>query len=257
MRAARKLLKRAGRDRARACLVDSPMVAAEALRAGAGMRRLFVAQDDARWGELAAAAAARGVPVAIVPVRVIAALSDTTTPQGVVAVVEDPSRPLSLATAGASLVVVLADVRDPGNAGTLLRSASAAGADAVVFARGAVDPFHPKTLRAAAGATWHVPVVRDVEPRACLADLRLQGLSIIGSDAGAPSPLDEADLTGPIALVLGNEAHGLPAAGPEMFDEVLSIPMPGHAESLNVASAGSIILFEAVRQRRAAARSPS
>jgi TrmH family RNA methyltransferase len=182
---------------------------------------------------------------------VLAALSETRTPQGVVAVARMPDGTAEV-PADADLVLVLAGVSDPGNAGTLVRSAVAAGAGAVVFTEGSVDPLGPKTVRASAGALFHTTILRDVAVEEVTTDLRSRGLLVVGA-AVQGEPIDRLDLTGPVAFVLGNEAWGLPEELSLGLDAVASIPMPGPTESLNVGVAGSILLFEAVRQRRAAA----
>jgi TrmH family RNA methyltransferase len=146
---------------------------------------------------------------------------------------------------------VLAEVRDPGNAGTLVRAAVAAGAEAVVFGAGSVDPLGPKTVRAAAGSLFSVTVIRNVDIRQALAQLRASGFTVVGADARATTSPEQVDLTARVALVLGNEAWGLPAEMVDLLDLTVGIPMPGPVESLNVGIAGSILLFEAVRQRRA------
>ena len=217
-----------------------------AIEAGAEVVEVFVCDAP----DVADAAAARGIPVVAVTERVVAALSDVTSPQGVVAVVRAPDVALDDALRGARLVLVLAEVRDPGNAGTLVRSAAAAGARAVVFARASVDPFHPKTVRATAGTLFRVPVVRDVELADAVAALRRAGLRVVGADARAPSAWDGDRLDGRVALVLGNEAWGIGDDDRGLLDDVVGIPMPGAAESLNVGIAGSILLFEAVRRAR-------
>ena len=197
-----------------------------------------------------ALAAERDVVPVSVPGRVLDALADTTTPQGVVAVVETPSVSLEEALAGSSLVLVIAAVSDPGNAGTLVRSAVAGGADAVVFTKGVVDPFHPKTLRASGGSLWRTPIAPSVDVDRCLQALEGSDLATVGADARAPKVLWEADLTRPLALLLGSESRGLPPEIASRVSETYSIPMPGPAESLNIAVAGSIFLFECARQRR-------
>lgn len=221
----------------------------EALEAGAIVRDVFVAPESAA-GEVVSRASAVGIPVHRVTDRVIAALADTTTPQGTVAVVAAPGMALEDIPDTPSLVVVLADVRDPGNAGTLLRSALAAGASAAVFCRGSADPLHPKTVRAAAGSIFHLPIIRGTSVEDAADALSRLGLRLIGADAHAPMPAYSTDLVEPFALFLGNEAWGLPPASRHLLDHSVSIPMPGGSESLNVAVAGSILLFEAVRQRR-------
>ena len=180
---------------------------------------------------------------------VLATLADTSTPQGVVAVVQIRSLDLASLPGDADLVVVLADVRDPGNAGTILRSALAAGADAAVFGTGSVDPYHPKTVRAGAGALFRLPVVRGMETPAAIEALKARGFSAIGADASGDTSYTDVEMTGRVAIVLGNEAWGLPAETSALLDRSVAIPMPGPAESLNVGIAGALLLFEAVRQR--------
>jgi TrmH family RNA methyltransferase len=237
------------RDRANAFLVEGPLAVAEALKSQVGVDDVFAAAH-AMSRDVAALAAAREVPVTFVRDEVLAALSDTTTPQGVVAVVAMPSWSIDDLPARADLVLVLAEVRDPGNAGTLVRSAVAAGASGVVFTPGAVDPWHPKTVRATAGALFHVPVIRHRAVDDALQSLRRADFVVIGADAASTRPLDSVDLTRRVALVVGNEAWGLPSHMRHLLDEDVGIPMPGPVDSLNVGIAGSILLFEAVRQRR-------
>jgi TrmH family RNA methyltransferase len=221
---------------------------ADALAANAPLTEVFVDHTVPGARSLGAAAAQQGVPVVRVTASVIKALSDSTTPQGVVATARLRPTTLAQLPEGVDLVLVLAQVRDPGNAGTLVRSAVAAGAGAVVFTSGTVDPLGPKTARAAAGALFEVPVI-SAELHDALAGLRAMGFTTIGSDAGALTSYDEIDLTGRVALVVGNEAWGMGGEAPRALEKLVSIPMPGRMESLNVAVAGSILLFEAVRQR--------
>jgi TrmH family RNA methyltransferase len=221
----------------------------EALAARAPVREVFVTPEHAEAEPIERAAAAADAAVVRVTASVLQALSDTTTPQGVVAVAEMTDPPGALPQ-GTDLVVVLDQIRDPGNAGTLLRCAAAAGAGAAVFTRGSVDPYSPKTVRAAAGALFRIAVVRDAplpEAARMLADA---GLRLVGADASAPAAYDSLDYTGAVAFVVGNEAWGIEAGHRDLLDDVVGIPMPGDAESLNAAIAGAILLFEAVRQRR-------
>ena len=187
------------------------------------------------------------VPPLKVSTAVMKALTDSASPQGVAAIVQTPDTSLARLPERASLVLVLAEVRDPGNAGTLIRSALGAGADAVVFTSGSVDPFGPKTVRSAAGALFAIPIVQ-ADLGEVTTMLKGRGFSLLGTEAEAHAVHDVA-LTGPVALVLGNEAWGLPPAAKSLLDGLVGIPMPGPAESLNVAVAGSILLFEAARQR--------
>lgn len=149
------------------------------------------------------------------------------------------------------LIVVLSQIRDPGNAGTLIRSAAASGCGGVVFSAGSVDPFGPKTLRAAAGSVFHTPLVTKVDLADAVDRLRESGYALVGADARSEHSLYELDLTRPTAVVLGNESWGLADVDAADLDVVAGIPMPGSIESLNVGVAGSLFLFEAARQRLA------
>ncbi len=189
---------------------------------------------------------------------VLARVAGTVTPQPVMAVVETPTFRLDDILAGLDksgahpgLVVVCADVRDPGNAGTVVRSAWAAGADAVVACQGTVDLWNPKAVRASAGAILHLPVVAAGSTVFVLEQLGARGLRRLGTVREGGVDYATQDLTVPSAVVLGNEAAGLavPALQPYL-DELVSIPMPGGAESLNVGTAAAVLCFEAVRQRR-------
>jgi RNA methyltransferase, TrmH family len=222
------------------------VVVAEALSAGAYVVEVFVIPGASEKIESLAAAA--DVPVHRVSEQVLASVSDTATPQGVVARVRSPALSIEELELGAGLVVVLADVRDPGNAGTLMRSALAVGADGVVACSGAVDPLHPKTVRASAGAIFRISLVRGVEVGAAVEALRARGLVVVGADQNGADAWT-VDLTRPLALVIGNEAWGMGSTVRSAVDEVVSIPMPGPTESLNAGIAGSVLLFEALRQR--------
>ena len=235
--------------------MEGPVVVAEALDVGAPVTDLFVA-DEPHAAQLIARAEESAARVHFVTDAVLDSICDTVTPQGVAAIVRWERRSVGDLLTGAPLILVLASVRDPGNAGTLMRSALAAGATGVVVARGAVDPLHPKTVRASAGAIFRIPMLRDEDLAPVLAELRRSGVTIVGADAGSKTAPDDVDLSSPIALVLGNESWGLPEDVRSEVDTTVGIPMPGPAESLNVAIAGSILMFEAVRQRRLSSPSP-
>ncbi|MGH8972311.1 MAG: TrmH family RNA methyltransferase [Acidimicrobiia bacterium] len=233
-----------------AFVVEGANVISTALLAGAELEALFVAPEaEAACPELLALAADRGLDVLPLAAGVIERVSDTVTPQPVLAVVRRRGAILA-DLAAADLVVVGVDVRDPGNAGTLVRSAEAAGAQGVVFCRGSVDVTNPKTVRASAGALFHVPVVEGGDPQEVLGVLGEAGLVRIGTAARGGVRPDQADLTGRVALVFGNEAHGLPAEVEPGLDGVVTIPMAGRTESLNLGMAAAILLYETQRQRR-------
>ena len=211
------------------------------------VRDVFVTEPGA---EVAQRAQAAGAHVHEVSDQVLRAVSDATTPQDVVAVAELPPTSLDFLDLSTGLILVLAQIRDPGNAGTLVRSAIASGCGGVVFTEGSVDPFGPKTLRAGAGAAFRIPIVSKVSLDACLDFLRDAGVATVGADARSDTSIYEIDLTPPTAIVLGNESWGLPDDDSSKLDRVAGIPMPGGAESLNVGVAGSLFLFEATRQRQ-------
>lgn len=229
-----------------AFLIEGPNAVLEALRSGISIEDVFVTEDAALRNSIEELA---GNNVNVVPDKLLRAISDTDTPQGVVAIAERPVRGLTALPDDASLVLVLAAVRDPGNAGTLLRSATAAGADAVVFAGACVDPYGPKTVRASAGSMARLVVIEEESLPAAVDHLRKSGLQVLATDSSGGS-VYERDLSPPIAFVLGNEAWGLDPDDTSDMDGYVGIPMPGPVESLNVGIAGSVLLFEALRQRR-------
>jgi TrmH family RNA methyltransferase len=186
--------------------------------------------------------------VTLVGERVMRMLSDSSSPQGVVGVAQAPDATLDHLKAS-DLSLILAGVRDPGNAGTLVRSAAAANAGAVVFTEGSVDPLNPKTVRACAGALFLVPLVREADVAEAISAARGAGIRVLGADVRGEADLDSVDLTEPTSFVLGNEAWGFEPGLENMLDGTVSIPMPGRTDSLNVGIAGSILLFEAVRRR--------
>ena len=221
----------------------------DALEAGARIEELFVA-DDMDTDPIVGLARERGAYIHVAGWQVVKAVSDSVTPQGMVAVLASPLAELGSVTLDAGLVVVLAGVGDPGNVGTLIRTAAAAGADAVILTEGSADPLNPKTARASAAALFATTIVADVSLDDAVEHVRSLGAVVLGAAGDSARSIYDADLTRPVALVLGNESWGLDAAQEHLLDDTVSIPMPGSVESLNVATAGSIVMFEALRQRR-------
>jgi TrmH family RNA methyltransferase len=177
-------------------------------------------------------------------------VSDTVTPQPLAAIVAMTDVELD-ALRTAEFIVVCVDVRDPGNLGTVFRVAEGSGAGGVICCEGSVDAFSPKTVRASAGSLFHVPVVAGGEPLEVLDRMGRWDVRRVGTDAHGGTPYDSVDLSTPTALVLGNEAHGLPDALAPELDATVSIPMVGRTESLNVGMAAAVLCFERARQRRA------
>jgi TrmH family RNA methyltransferase len=192
--------------------------------------------------------------------KAAAALTDAVTPQGIVIRCAHPQTTVADVLAGSpKLVVVLVRASDPGNAGTVIRLADAAGADGVILAGESVDAFNPKAIRASAGSLFHLPVARAEDPIALLDELATAGLSVLATTGSADRDLDSLADDGilelPTAWLLGSEAHGLPQDVITLADEAVRVPIYGKAESLNLASAAAICLYaSAGAQRRAAAR---
>lgn len=235
-------------------MVEGAKLLAEARHAGATVETVFVDPEAARASEreLAEACEQDGARLVEVQSGVLSRALDIVTPQPIAATVQQVDRPLG-ACLSPTLALVLAGVGDPGNAGTLIRSAAAAGADLVVICKLSVDLYNPKTVRASAGAMFHLPVTIDVTLDETLEFLARSGVKRWGTAARGGVDYTEADLAVPSAVVLGNEAHGIPQSSTGGLDGVLTVPISTDTESLNVAVAGALLCFEAARQRRQAA----
>jgi TrmH family RNA methyltransferase len=245
---AARLRKRGLREQDRRFLVEGGQGVAEALEAGAVDTVLHTPGSSGRVPEVVGAARSAGLEVLEVAPSVIRHLTSAVTPQGVVAV----ARFVDVAVddfPGTGLVPVLASVRDPGNAGAILRSADAAGAAGVVFTRDSVDVYNPKSVRASAGSLFHLPVARDVSVEETVGNLRERGARVLAAASDGEVPMDRADFTGSVALMLGNEAWGLPDEVRALADATVRVPIHGSAESLNLAAAATLLMFEASRQR--------
>jgi TrmH family RNA methyltransferase len=243
----RKLVsRRAARDAEGVFVVEGAKVLDEALDAGAAVEAVYAALDTR--DPVVSRAAAMGHPVYDLARGVIEKVADTVTPQPVLAVVARPTTALD-DLRDADLLVVAIDVRDPGNMGTVLRSAEAAGAGGVICCEGCVDVYQPKAVRASAGSVFHVPVVVGGRPVEVLERIGAWGTRRLGTAAHGGVAYHDVGLTGRVALVLGNEAHGLPDDVEHLIDERVTIPMRGRTESLNVGMAAAVLCFEAARQR--------
>ncbi len=246
--AARKLTERAGRRAAGLFLVEGPNAVREALAAGA-VRELFCTPAQAYEGVSYAG------PIHLVDDRAAAALSETVHPQGVVAVCALADVPPEVALARRpQLAVLLAEVSDPGNAGTVLRTADAAGAGLVAFGGGSVDPYNGKVVRSAAGSHFHVDLVCDVPADQVIHAARAAGLRVLAATGDGSAGLDDEDAAGRLAAptlwVLGNEARGLPPELASRCDDRVRIPIHGRAESLNLAAAAAVVLYTSARAQR-------
>lgn len=251
--AARRLAKRAFRNQHRLFLAEGPQAVREAAAAPGVVRELFATAESAeRHAEIIETASA---PVHLVSGQVMDALAQTVTPQGLVAVCSFVDVELAQVVARRPrLVAVLAAVRDPGNAGTVIRVADAAGADAVILTDASVDVYNGKCVRASAGSLFHLPIVTGVRAEAAVTELRAAGLRVLAADGAAKRDLDTAlargELAGSTAWLFGNEAWGLPAATRDLADAGLRVPVYGRAESLNLATAAAVCLYASAREQR-------
>lgn len=252
MKRARQLAKRSQRERTRLFLAEGPQAVAEAQGYGSLITELFVtAAARLRHDVIIDAVAAAKIPVHEIGGELMAELAQTVTPQGLLAVCPFIDVPLAdLVAASPRLVVLLANVRDPGNAGTVLRTADAAGADGVIFADASVDPYNSKCVRSSAGSLFHLPIVTGVPLAEAIAGLREAGLAVLAADGGASLRLDQlsdARLGRPTVWMFGNEAWGLPSDLLEQADGAVAVPIYGRAESLNLAAAAAVCLYASAR----------
>ena len=242
-----KLLRHVGRIRAGRFLAEGPNLVEAAVARGLAVE-VFATEDAAgRHASLIA-----GLAVQLVTERAAKALSDTVTPSGLVAVCKLPAPDLADVLRGhPALVAVAVGISEPGNAGTLIRIADAMGAAAVVLAGHAVDPYNGKCLRASTGSIFAVPVIVEPDAIAAVTALREAGLRVAATTVDGEVDLADADLAAPIAWLFGPEAQGLPADVAALADLRVRIEMPGNAESLNVAAAAAICLYQSARAHRA------
>jgi len=244
--AAVKLHRHVGRRRAARFLAEGPNLVEAALRRGLVSEVFATESASARFGAMLT-----DVPVHLVTERAAKALSDTVTPVGLVAVCAVPEVALADVIADRPrLVAVAVEISEPGNAGTLIRIADAMGADAVVLAGHSVDPYNGKCLRASAGSIFSIPVVSDADAAAVVGSLSDAGAQVLATTVDGGVSLDDASLSEPTAWLFGPEAHGLSTSLADMATHRIHIPMPGTAESLNVAAAAAICLYQSARARR-------
>lgn len=254
MKYIKKLSQRSFRQKERKFVVEGVRLVEEALQSSWRTETLVYssrAAENPRASKLLELARDKGAEIYEVTEGILAELADTETPQGVLAVLWQPDYALAdvIPTGQQPLVVVVDSVQDPGNLGTIIRSADAAGASGVVLLKGTVDLYNPKTLRSTMGSVFHLPVVTADAVADALTYLTKVGITLVVGDPTDGVPAFDVNLQKAVGIVVGNEGAG-PRA--EIFDykhSKVTIPMPGRAESLNVAMAASILLYEAIRQR--------
>lgn len=254
VRAARRLRRRRERSATGRLLVEGPNAVDEALD---HLQQVFVTTEPtARVAATLTRCATAGVPALQVTDRALHALADAQTPQGIVGVAARPPATLEMLS-HAALLVVLDRVADPGNLGTVVRTADAAGADGVILTAGSVDPTNAKAVRASAGSLFHLPVVDGVAPVDLADHCRRAGIRMVAACVNGTQRYDDVTWSTPTAIVFGNEAHGLSAQMREHVAATVSVPIRrverlgyrGHAESLNLATTTAVVVFEIARQR--------
>ncbi|MDZ5622151.1 TrmH family RNA methyltransferase [Nocardioides bizhenqiangii] len=245
---ARKLSRRSVRTERRLFLADGPKAVEGALEVPDRVVEVFATPSAAEQH----AALLAGADATLVDDRALASLSDAVNPAGLVAVVRHFDQAVDDMLDANGMLVICADIRDPGNAGTVLRTADAAGAHAVVFAGQSVDPYNPKTVRASVGSLFHVPFAIDSDPEGLIRNAQANGWVVLAADGGGEVDLFEADdlLNQRVAWLFGNEAWGLPAELAELADHRVRIPIHGRAESLNLATAAALCLYASARSLR-------
>jgi len=256
----RQTFARAERTDDGSCAVEGLRIVEEATRSGLRFRAVFFKESAQNLAERLLPQIGANVETLLLPDKLFDDTVPSETPQGVAALVR--MKEFSLADVLERLqvgpVIVLAGLQDPGNLGTILRSAEAFGSAGVVLGEGTVSPFNSKVIRASAGSVFRLPVVTGKTPigkaagslEEISAKLRAQGVRLIATSSHKGTPLDQANLTGPAAIFVGSEGSGLPRAVLAQADELIAIPHTQQVESLNAGVAGSIVLYEAARQRR-------
>lgn len=262
IRAVTKLHQKAARSETGLFLLEGPQAVAEALAYRAELVVELYATPTAleRYPDIAQTAVDAGVDVEFVTEQVLESMADTVTPQGIVAVCHQFPTSIKeiFGTRGGKspfLVAILEEVRDPGNAGTIIRAADAAGADAVVLSGRSVDLYNPKVVRSSTGSIFHVQIAVDVELQPVLDHARAAGLIVIAADIRGENLVEarhDGTLARPTAWLFGNEARGLTDEQLEMADRVLRVPLYGKAESMNLATAASVCLYESAFAQREA-----
>ena len=265
VKTARRLARRNSRAEHRLFLAEGAKALTEALHSG-GVVEVFASEAASEeYAALRKAVDDAGVPWLLCDDAAVSSLSGAVTPQGIVAVcrfldvdLDEVLSPVVEERASASVskpptLVICADVRDPGNAGTVIRTADGSGADGVVLAGHSVDPYNDKTVRATVGSLWHLPVVLHDEPAEVVRRAQAAGFVVLAADGAGETDLFEAEasglLDGKIAWLFGNEAWGLPDELAALADHRVSIPIYGRAESLNLSTAAAVCLYASARRR--------
>ena len=249
VKAAAELKQKKYRTQNGVYLAEGLRTAEEAVAYKAVETLFYVATDDERTMRLLEDAAAQNIKLVCVSENVMKKIADTETPQGIIAVCKMRQPKLENLLASGKMLLVLDRVGDPGNIGTMLRTADAAGIGGLVLLKGCADIYAPKTVRSSMGSLFHIPVLSGVSEQEFVSAAKKAGYDLLVTCLDGADNLYKADLSGRIAFVMGNEAGGVSETLLEKADKRVYIPMAGRAESLNVAMAAGIVMFEALRRK--------
>lgn len=248
VKAAAELKQKKYRQQRGVFLAEGLRTVEEAVAFKAAQQIFYTATEDERTLRLLEQAALMQLKLSCVSEAVMKKIADTETPQGIIAVCRMQEQPLEKLLASGKLLLVLDRVGDPGNIGTMLRTADAAGVGGIILLKGSADIYAPKTVRASMGSLFHVPVLSGVAEQPFIDEAQRAGYQLLVTALDGADNLYQADLGGRLAFVMGNEAGGVSASLLRQADKRVFIPMRGHAESLNVAMAAGIVMFEAMRR---------
>ncbi len=244
----RSLSNKKGRIAAQAILLEGYRLVRDALDSGAEIRYFIISDSFFQKDELLLSDMSN-IKVVQVPDEVFSRISETQSPQGIMAVAELPVCDKKDIINRVKRVIVLENLQDPGNLGTIIRSADACGFDAVILSKDSADPYNPKVIRSTMGSLFHIPVIITEDFNGLLNELRSKGMLLIAAHTRDSLPCWQADMSGELAIIIGNEGNGLSDNILELADMTVMIPMTGKAESLNASAAASMLIYECMRQR--------
>lgn len=252
-KALKSLKNRRDREEKGLYYIEGLRIVEEALKAGAEITEAAITEEfasDTRNSGILKRIEAAGIRILLMTAKLFREIADTETPQGILAAVRIRKYGLELISDRDGLYVILDSIRDPGNMGTIIRTADAAGFSAVILSKGCVDVYNPKVLRSTMGSVFHMPVCQYDDIAQAVRLLKSKGIRIFASHLEGKAEIFDADMTFGTAIVVGSEADGLSSEAAGLADMLVKIPMPGRAESLNASVAAGIMMYEAVRQRR-------
>jgi len=245
----KSLSNKKGRMKAQAISLEGWRLVKDALDWGAKIR-YFIVSDSFLQKEGLFLSKMSNIKTVQVPDELFSRISETESPQGILAVAEMPVYNKNEIIKSIDRVIVLENIQDPGNLGTIIRSADACGFDAVLLSKDSVDPYNPKVIRSTMGSLFHIPVMVEENFSEALDELKSNNFLVAAAHTRDSLPCWQADLSGKVAIIIGNEGNGLSDKVLELADITVMIPMPGKAESLNASAAASILIYECMRQRR-------